>query len=96
MSNYPPGVSGNEPDIAGYPERDVILEIEACDHEDADGNVCGWGGLVDATEYALSRLTTLTQWTCPDCGTEHSFEGDIDDGPDPDDERDRLWDEGQR
>ena len=30
MSNLPPGVSGHEPQIAGYDERDVFREVEEC------------------------------------------------------------------
>jgi hypothetical protein len=32
MSNYPPGVTGNEPQIAGYDERDMFRDVGECTH----------------------------------------------------------------
>lgn len=34
LSNYPPGVSGNEPEIAGFPEGSRFVE---CDNDEAVG-----------------------------------------------------------
>ena len=52
MSNYPPGVSGNEPEIAGYPEREITRTMqctnELCELFEIDADVEGveylWGG----------------------------------------------------
>lgn len=47
---------------------------------------CPWvDGDVDVQGYRHERW-----WTCPACGTEHTYE--LDDGPDPDEERDKQRD----
>ena len=71
-SNYPPGVSGFEPQIAGYDEREVEREVyctvETCREFESEV-------IVLCTEVATSReVYTINGhrfWTCPACGTEH-------------------------
>ena len=45
MSNYPPGVTGNEPQIAGYDERDEIREVVECQFigDMVVGQLRAWG-----------------------------------------------------
>lgn len=67
-SNYPPGVTGREYEIAGADK-----EFEAarkCEDED-----CGFHGIVEIEEYQKQQW-----WTCPKCGKAH----DKYVGPDPD------------
>lgn len=94
MSNYPPGVTGFEPQIAG-PRWEGELE-RTCNAENVtikivradDGrefelplDVCPWiDGEVDAQE-SRSEI----HWTCPACGTEH-----VEEPPEPD--PDAAWD----
>jgi hypothetical protein len=73
MSNYPPGVTGNEPYLTGPTyshEHSMTCGYEGCEF---DGDV-----LVEGYTQ-----TSEAWWTCPMCGYEH--EGiELDDGPDPD------------
>ena len=55
--DYPPGVSGNEFEIAG-PDYEAV-ELRACDE---DG--CGFEGEVEVRGYRQERW-----WDCPQCGT---------------------------
>ena len=64
MSNYPPGVTGNEFEIAGPDWEGPI---------DRDCEDCRWIGEVDAWGYQ----GTL-HWTCPECNTEHEEYGEDD------------------
>lgn len=57
MSNYPPGVTGNEWQIAGPDERVVSVDCNV------DG--CGFTGEVDGSSIDGETW----QFTCPDCGT---------------------------
>lgn len=97
MSNYPPGVTGNEPQIAGaLAERG---EDKECGQEatlpftDENGKVwhitvdCPFEGKVDVSYW--DRYGSYT-WTCPLC--QHEHEGERDDEPDPDEERDKWLD----
>lgn len=63
MSNYPPGVTGNEYQIAGCPERDIEVEYE-CDE-------CDFNGMVEATEYTTALYRDSREFTeefeCPGC-----------------------------
>ena len=81
MSNYPDGVTGNEPQIAGSDEREIRMEVE-CDNEDwspPDGlpgtTACGFSGHTDVTETITHRgrdeIIGTREWTCPRCSTEH-------------------------
>lgn len=64
MSNYPPGVSGNEWQIIGP----VVLVLSR------DCDECGWSGQTDAEYYDF----TLS-WTCPN-GHEHNEVEEMDEG----------------
>jgi len=65
--NYPPGVTGFEPQIAGYDEAEGTQEVE-CE--------CGWTGEVPTTEeYSHGEVTWYAEWKCPKCKEEHSNEG---------------------
>ena len=64
MSDYPPGVSGNEPEIAGYPERDESRHVVH------DGNVaCSFSGDVVGTTVFYDGETVF-YYECPKCGTD--------------------------
>lgn len=79
-SNYPPGVTGNEWQIAG-PEWEDDIDV-ACD--------CGFFGTVDAW-----GAMSVTYWECPTCHTQHAVpvEHDPDDfdPPEPDDQPPMNW-----
>lgn len=120
-SNYPPGVTGNEPEIAGRPMRTMNVDCEqesldmvpahwarevvkdlASPHPtrrdweeladllaDSGWTVeteCGFGGDV---EVEVEGNTAY--WECPRCGQDNEYE--LDDGPDPDEQRDRMMEE---
>ena len=68
MSNYPDNVTGNEPQIAGYPTVE-LTGVECSD--------CEWGG--DVEEADVEGYTAY--WTCPGCGINNETD---DEGPDPD------------
>ena len=73
LSSFPPGVSGAEPQIAGWPERSWQLECPGCALDTEV--VCVWEG---------DRLGNGTlSWTCPGCGQEQSVGREAgDDHPD--------------
>lgn len=85
LSNYPPGVTGNEPEIAGYPEHEEDLECEGGVVQGPDGGdvECGWTGR--ETVY-ISHGEGV--WHCPKCGLEQRFDLEDEYGPDPD----AAWD----
>ena len=69
-SNYPPGVSGFEPEISGYDEREILREVYCT----VDG--CSeFEGIVLCTEVETSRgyytINGNRSWTCPACGTDN-------------------------
>jgi len=70
--SYPPGVTGRELQIAGPDEE--WDEHQTCEDCEFDGTAEMWtyGG--------------VEHWTCPQCGSD--YQEDIDDGPDPDQQRD--------
>ena len=54
MNNYPPGVTGFEPQIAGYDEVESVREVE-CE--------CGWLGEVPTVEYlSMGEVTWYAEW----------------------------------
>jgi hypothetical protein len=62
-SNYPPGVSGNEPEIAGYPEC-PMCGISFGDHGE------GWDPATDRHYYICPVGCTKCNGndsSCPDC-----------------------------
>lgn len=72
MSNYPPGVSGFEPQIAGASERDgedMSLECDSCE----------FAGEVPSTLYVWDRYSITQVWECPECGREYERERDAED-----------------
>jgi hypothetical protein len=73
LSLYPDGLTGREPEIAGYPERETTIESQ-CDE-------CDFEGEVEATEYMIcaGREEDEVQytWTCPKCGEENTDERTI-------------------
>ena len=77
LSNYPPGDTGTEPQIAGG--ADPIEEVR-------DGMYCA----ACETSWAISvvievaEFTQTVWWECPKCGAEHTFEEDLPDSPLPD------------
>lgn len=78
MSNYPPGVTGNEYEIAG-PDREFTDERE-CDH-------CDRLVTVDVVQYRWEEW-----WTCPACGGDNQRVNEPDFPDLPDDIPD-WWDE---
>ena len=76
MSNLPEGVTGAEDSITGGEERDVVLDVE-CDE-------CGSLVRLEVHEVIVGRIEIRSEWTCPECGTEHTNYRDIADDLDPD------------
>jgi hypothetical protein len=80
MNNYPPGVTGNEYQIAG-PSREweVKMDVEClndeCEKFDVLQEVDVEGEHYGGTDYF--------RWSCPVCAHEHEFEREPE-GPDPD------------
>lgn len=87
MSNYPPGVTGNEPAIAGLAEGNA-KNLECAASTDGEFTVtdeagkgwtvnasyeCPWEGDVDA-QYGGTKGCPIRYWTCPLCGHEHEDE----------------------
>ncbi len=75
MGNYLVGVTGLEPEIAGYDEREVVSTV-SCEATDETGSVCGYDGTAVVTETLLGSTVT-TRWTCPFCGAENSDTYDL-------------------
>lgn len=73
LSNYPPGVTGNEPQIAGYDDEDV--DVRECNREVADENdetsICSFAG-----EVSIGWSGRIGYWVCPDCGWKHEDEAE--------------------
>lgn len=102
MSNYPPGVTGNEPQIAGQHEQDATREVGECwrfNNPDAPlaglpvGQVpplCTFaGGEVAGTLVGNPRESVTFFYDCPSCGSENDEDVDVEEfGPDPDAGRD--------
>lgn len=75
MSNYPPGVTGHEPQVAGYDERDATRAVSCTNDEcarfeielDADG-----------TDFLLSSSREGNEiqfdWECLCCHVEQSID----------------------
>lgn len=81
MSNYPPGVTGLELQIAGPDaEWDEDMDVECandeCEMFDETQTVN-----VEAWSY---RGSATYNWDCPKCGHSHEFERDDINEPDPD------------
>ena len=89
MSNYPPGVTGREPQISGYPEKEEARFV-ICK---AERFACSFEGTVLATVINMGDDEAEVQWRCPTCKQWNIEFEDIDRGPDPDDQRERANDE---
>ncbi len=90
MSNYPPGVSGFEPQIAGYPEREETREVGPCGQGDGEVDCPFEGGAVAGTFVGDEHGGTF-YWGCPMCGNE--IDTDVEPfEPDPDALRDAMLD----
>ena len=90
MSNYPPCVSGHEPQIAGYPEKEEARQVR-CEADDDGG--CEFEGTVVVVIFDIDGGEAEVQWDCPKCKRENISYETIDRGPDPDDQRDRANDD---
>ena len=62
MSNYPPGVTGLEWQIAGCDEEEAVREC--------GGEECSFSG--DVTIYWHTRTSGM--WECPECFDQHEEE----------------------
>lgn len=79
-SNYPPGVTGNEPEIAGL-ETDYATDLRecACDNEECTLFQQHEEREVTVTsEHAHRVVYESWDWTCPSCGDQTSYEREID------------------
>jgi len=75
LSNFPPGVTGNEWAIRGPIEK---VEEKHCDEcEDDFDVVVHYSGPANSTGSA-----TFCYWECPECGREYESDVEIDDGAD--------------
>jgi len=84
LSNYPPGVTGREREIAGpdsewTQERTVYCQWEDCPHFEKEVEV-----ELDVESYRGQWWTT---YTCPTCEKDSEFDGEIETA-DPDE----AWD----
>lgn len=82
MNNYPPGVTGFEPQIAGYPEIPMSAEVECPaggTHSYSDGDYdwdCGFGGLVKGSAINYDG-EVIFYWECPECGKDNETAIDL-------------------
>ena len=71
MSNYPPGVTGNEWQIAGPDaERDETRDVKECGNAECEFE----GGTVEGV-VTFYGFEAWFDWECPECG--HSNEEDV-------------------
>lgn len=90
LSNYPPGVTGNEPEIAGYDEADVTVQDFTCPRCEAVA------AEVDGVRMRASRYAYVDIVECPSCGATTETEHDVEDDRDPDEDRDDprdMWED---
>jgi hypothetical protein len=81
-SNYPPGVSGFEPEIAGYDESEFEDSREAsCQNEECSEFDIIEERMVDITRWYTHGTVVNEQWTytCPKCGLSSDFESEYED-----------------
>jgi hypothetical protein len=70
MSNYPPGVTGNEFAIAGWDsETDETRDVQECTNDECSAD---WEGAI-TVEGVLTRYyrDVIFFWTCPVCGKDN-------------------------
>jgi hypothetical protein len=76
--DFPPGVSGNEREIAG--DNEILITVQCTDQGGVD---CPFSGEVEASEWG-----GVAFWTCPLCDEEYEetleTERDPDDRPEED------------
>ena len=81
-SNYPPGVTGFEPQITGYDSSEDIDHREAsCQNDEcAEFDITEEREIVLTKEYT-SHNVVFEYWTykCPTCGTSADFEREYED-----------------
>lgn len=87
LSNYPPGVTGREREIAGpdsewTQERTVYCKWEDCPHFENEVDV--------ELDHESYRGQWDATYTCPTCNKDSEFSGDLDDDRDYDAEYD-AW-----
>jgi hypothetical protein len=70
MSNYPPGVTGNEPMIAGVEESESVQELEC------GSDSCNATYEVPTTETHSHGIVEWTaSWVCNKCGESNTRDG---------------------
>ena len=69
-SNYPPGVSGSEWQIAGANESESIQELN-CGNDECDA--CYEVPTIE--DWAHDTVVWFAEWVCSKCGEENSREG---------------------
>jgi hypothetical protein len=75
FSNYPPGVTGNELEIAGPDsEKEATQEVE-CRNDDCE--LCDIPQEVEGMEWTYGG-TIYFDWKCPSCGKEEQEERQYD------------------
>lgn len=78
-SNYPPGVTGFEPEIAGYDENEFEDGREAsCQNDECSEFDIVEERMVDVTRWYTHGTVVNERWTykCPKCGTSADFESE--------------------
>lgn len=81
-SNYPPGVSGSEPQIVGYDENELEdLRECACQNEECSEFEKYEEHMVDVTRWYTHRIVVNEQWefTCPKCGDKSEWDREYED-----------------
>jgi hypothetical protein len=69
LSNYPPGVSGSEWQIAGANESDGVQELD-CGNDTCDACY----EVPTSEEYSHGIVTWVAEWVCDKCGETNSRE----------------------
>lgn len=70
--NLPPGVTGLEPQIAGYDEFELTHEVECLAWIEEEDRECLFHGEIEGTAWWTSRDDAAFAWTCPKCGAEET------------------------
>ena len=79
-SNYPPGVTGFEPEIAGYDSREDIDHREAsCQNDEcAEFDKLEEREITLVKTYAHRVVYESWTYTCPACGKSADFQSEYD------------------
>lgn len=81
-SNYPPGVTGFEPQIAGYDSKESVDHREAsCQNDECvEFDDVKEREIVLTKEYASHNVVFENwSWACPTCGLSSDFEREYED-----------------